>query len=62
MLRRMMRCLVMCATASVLSAGGAVQVTPRIAVSPTLQVIIDPARNPDEDSLFAAGVRTRVAF
>ncbi len=40
----------------------AVQVTPRIAVSPTLQVIIDPARNPDEDSLFVAGVRTRVAF
>ena len=39
-----------------------VQVTPRIAVSPTLQVIIDPARNPDEDNLFVAGIRTRVAF
>ncbi len=39
-----------------------VQVTPEIAVSPTLQVIFDPVRNPDEDEIFVWGIRTRFAF
>ena len=39
-----------------------VQVTPRFAVSPTLQLIIDPVRNPDEDTVVVLGVRSRFAF
>ncbi len=39
-----------------------VQVTPEIAVSPTLQVIFDPARNPMEDRVTVGGVRTRFTF
>ncbi len=39
-----------------------VQVTPEIAVSPTLQVIFDPVRNPFEDTVYVGGVRTRFTF
>ena len=39
-----------------------VQVTPRIAISPTLHLIVDPVRNPDEDSLVVWGLRTRFNF
>jgi porin len=39
-----------------------VQVTPEIAVSPTLQVIFDPVRNPDEDQVLVLGLRTRLVF
>jgi hypothetical protein len=39
-----------------------VQVTPRIAVTPTLQLIIYPVRNPDADEVWVLGVRTRFAF
>jgi porin len=39
-----------------------VQVTPEIQISPTFQVIIDPARNPDEDTIYVMGIRTRIAF
>ena len=39
-----------------------VQVTPRIAVTPTLQVIIDPARNPNEDEVWVLGIRSRFVF
>ena len=39
-----------------------VQVTPRIAVTPMLQLIIDPVRNPDEDAVWVLGVRSRFAF
>ncbi len=38
-----------------------VQVTPQIAVSPTLQLIIDPVRN-SKDGVWVLGVRTRFAF
>jgi porin len=39
-----------------------IQVTPEIAVSPTLQIIIDPVRNPNEDTIIVGGVRTRFTF
>ena len=37
-----------------------IQVTPEIAVSPTLQVVFDPARNPMEDRVTVGGLRTRI--
>ncbi len=39
-----------------------VQVTPVLAISPMLQVIINPARNQDEDLIFIGGIRGRIAF
>ena len=39
-----------------------IQVTPRIAVSPTLHVIFDPVRNPDEDRVYVWGIRSRFSF
>lgn len=39
-----------------------VQVTPRIVVSPTLQLIFDSVRNPDENQVWVLGVRSRFAF
>ena len=37
-----------------------VQVTPEIQVGPTLQVIFDPVRNPDEDTVYVWGIRARI--
>ena len=39
-----------------------VQMTPEIQVGPTLQVIFDPVRNPDEDTVYVWGIRTRIEF
>lgn len=39
-----------------------VQVTPELSVSPMLQVIFDPVRNPSEDEVFVFGIRSRLAF
>ena len=39
-----------------------VQVTPEIQIGPTFQVIFDPVRNPDEDTVFVWGFRTRLEF
>ena len=39
-----------------------VQVTPEIAVTPTLQLIINPARNRNENEIWILGIRTRFAF
>ncbi|UCC15149.1 MAG: carbohydrate porin [Gammaproteobacteria bacterium] len=39
-----------------------IQVTPRIAVSPTLHVIFDPVRNPEEDRVYVWGIRSRFSF
>jgi porin len=39
-----------------------VQLSPRFAVTPTLQLIIDPVRNPDEDVVVVLGIRTRFEF
>jgi porin len=39
-----------------------VQVTPQIAMSPTLQMVIDPVRNQDEDVVWVLGLRTRFNF
>ena len=39
-----------------------VQVTPEIQVGPTLQVIFDPPRNPDEDTVYVWGIRARIAL
>jgi porin len=39
-----------------------VQLTPEIEVGPTLEVIFDPVRNPDKDTVFIWGFRTRIAF
>jgi carbohydrate-selective porin OprB len=37
-----------------------IQLTEEIAISPTLQFIIDPVRNPNEDEIFVLGIRTRI--
>jgi len=39
-----------------------VQVTPQIAMSPTVQMVIDPVRNQDEDVVWVFGLRTRFNF
>lgn len=39
-----------------------INVTPELAVSPTLQAIFDPARNPDKDEIYVVGLRTRFEF
>lgn len=39
-----------------------VQLTPEIQIGPTLSVIFDPVRNPDEDRITVWGFRTRVAL
>jgi porin len=39
-----------------------VQVTPEIAVTPILQFLFDPVRNPDEDQVVVIGIRTRWEF
>lgn len=38
------------------------QITKELAVTPSLQYIIDPALNPTQDNLFAAGLRVRVVL
>jgi porin len=39
-----------------------VQLTPEISAGPTLEVIFDPVRNPDEDTVCVWGIRTRIEF
>lgn len=39
-----------------------VQVTPEIQFGPTIEVVFDPVRNPDEDTVFVWGLRARVAL
>ena len=39
-----------------------VQVTPEIQVGPTFQLIFDPVRNPEEDTVYVWGIRTRIEF
>jgi porin len=39
-----------------------VEVTPQIAVSPTLQLIINPVRNRSKDAVWVLGVRSRFTF
>jgi porin len=39
-----------------------IQVTPQIALSPTLHLVIDPVRNPNEDEIAVLGLRTRFVF
>ena len=39
-----------------------VQLTPEIEIGPTLEVIFDPVRNPDDDTVYVWGFRTRVAL
>lgn len=39
-----------------------VQLTPQIELGATFQVVFDPVRNPDEDTIFIWGIRTRIAF
>jgi porin len=39
-----------------------VQITPEIQFGPTLEVIFDPVRHPDEDSVVVWGLRARVAL
>jgi len=38
------------------------QVADEIAITPSVQLLIDPALNPDDDTIWVAGVRARVAF
>ncbi len=37
-----------------------VQMTPEIAISPVVQVIFDPVRNPDKDTVLVCGIRARI--
>lgn len=39
-----------------------IQLTPEIQVGPTLEVIFDPVRNPDQETLTIWGFRTRIAI
>jgi porin len=39
-----------------------IQLSPRIAVTPTVEFVFDPVRNTDEDNLTIWGIRTRFAF
>ena len=39
-----------------------VQLTPEIEIGPTLEVIFDPVRNPDDDTVYVLGFRTRIAL
>jgi len=39
-----------------------VQFSRQLAVTPIVQLIIDPVRNPDEDAVVVLGLRTRLAF
>ena len=39
-----------------------IHVTPEIAISPTLQLVFDPVRNPEEDEVWFTGIRTRIEF
>ena len=38
------------------------QFSQSLAITPSLQVLLDPALNPDEDSVYIFGVRARLAF
>lgn len=38
------------------------QVTPQVAITPTIHFVIDPVRNPDDDQVLVWGVRTRFVF
>jgi porin len=38
------------------------QLVQNIAITPSVQYIVDPARNPDVDDVWVGGVRTRVTF
>jgi carbohydrate-selective porin OprB len=37
-------------------------VTPNFAITPDIQLVVDPALNPYKDQLWVAGVRARLAF
>jgi len=39
-----------------------VQLTPEIQIGPTLEVIFYPVRNPDDDTVYVWGFRTRIAL
>jgi len=39
-----------------------VEVTPQVAVTPTVQLVINPALNPDKDAVWVLGVRSRFNF
>jgi porin len=39
-----------------------IQITEEISVTPIVQLIVDPARNPDEDQVVVLGIRTRFEF
>ncbi|MGB5717339.1 MAG: carbohydrate porin [Gammaproteobacteria bacterium] len=39
-----------------------VQLSKELAITPSVQLLIDPALNPDEDRIWVGGVRTRLAF
>jgi len=38
------------------------QVAEEIAITPSAQLLIDPALNPDDDTLWVFGLRARLAF
>jgi porin len=39
-----------------------IQLSQSLAITPDIQLIIDPALNPDDDSIFVAGLRVRLAL
>lgn len=39
-----------------------IQLTPQIQIGPTLGIVFDPVDNPDEDTVYVGGLRTRLYF
>ena len=39
-----------------------VQLSPEIEIGPTLEITFDPVRNPDNDTVYVCGFRTRIAL
>jgi porin len=39
-----------------------VQLTPEIQIGPTFEIIFNPVRNPDRNTIFVGGFRTRIEF
>ena len=39
-----------------------VQLTPQIQIGPTFGIVFDPVNNPEEDTVYVAGLRARIYF
>jgi hypothetical protein len=44
------------------ASSASLDIAPQIAVTPTVQMVIDPVRNTDEDVIWVLGLRSRFTF